>query len=49
METGTKDNYDFECMDCNHEFDVSDAVVIDDDVCCPKCNSTDILDLTEED
>lgn len=49
MEPGTKDTYDFECIDCNHEFDVSDAEVISGDLCCPNCKSNDILDLGEED
>lgn len=42
------ESYDFECVDCTNQFDVSDAVVKDTGLTCPKCGSDDLLDLCEE-
>lgn len=42
------ESYDFECVDCEHQFDVSDADVSNNGLLCPKCGSTDILDLCDE-
>lgn len=48
MEPEKKDFYDFECVDCQQGFDIDDVIVKDDVLYCPNCNSTDILDLTDE-
>lgn len=48
MEPGTKDTYDFECVDCEHQFDVADAVLLNAHLICPKCKSENIVELGEQ-
>lgn len=48
MEYNKDDCYDMECVDCEHRFDFSEVEVINSQLCCPKCKSEDILDLTDE-
>ncbi len=43
------ESYDFECVDCEYQFDVSDADVNSMGLVCPNCGSTDIIDLVDED
>lgn len=48
MKKEEQESYDFECVDCEHQFDVSDAEHNGHGISCPKCDSNDIIALDDE-
>ncbi len=46
--TPEQESYDFECVDCEHQFDTSDADMRNSQLICPKCKSENLLDLCDE-
>jgi len=48
MENEDQESYDFECVDCEHQFDASEGDLIGNSLRCPECGSADLLDLCDE-